>query len=207
MVKIKICGLTSVRDILFVNQYHPDYVGFVFADSRRKVTPYIAREMIGLLSPSIKKVGVFVNEHIEKVNEISEICQLDIVQLHGNETPYYCLQVNKPVWKAVRVKDAKSLDVIKEYGSVDAILLDTFSEKQYGGTGTIFDWDMVKQAGIDQKIVLAGGLNAANVTSAIKAVRPYCVDVSSSVETDGIKDGAKIKEFIDRVRLEDKNYV
>jgi phosphoribosylanthranilate isomerase len=165
MVKIKICGLTRMEDIHLVNRYRPDYVGFVFADSKRKVTPNIAKEMIGLLSPSIKKVGVFVNEHIERVKEIIDMCQLDIVQLHGDETPYYCTLMGQPVWKAIRVQNLKSLEMMKEY-PVEAILLDTYSKGQYGGVGKTFDWNLVKQAGKKQKLVLAGGLNAQNVATA-----------------------------------------
>ena len=203
MVKVKICGLTKIEDIHIMNRVQPDYIGFVFADSRRKMTPYLAREMVRLLSPSIKKVGVFVNEHVETVNEISELCRLDVVQLHGEETPYYCTLINRPIWKAVRMKNIESLKEADEY-PVEGILLDTFSKNVYGGTGKTFDWDMVTET--KHKIVLAGGLSAVNVTEAINTVQPYCVDVSSSVETDGVKDSMKIEAFISTVRMGERMY-
>ena len=203
MAKVKICGLTGMEDIHLINRFQPDYAGFVFADSRRRITPYLAREMIRVLSPSVKKVGVFVNEPAETVNEISELCDLDIVQLHGEETPYYCTLINRPIWKAVRMKNIDSLKEADDY-PVAGILLDTFSKNTYGGTGKTFDWNMITTT--KHKIILAGGLSDANAAKAISRVRPYCVDVSSSVETDGVKDGVKIKAFIDIVRMGEKMY-
>ncbi len=200
MSKIKICGLTNKQDIEYVNQLRPDYVGFVFAESRRKVTPEKVQELIQNLSPDIKTVGVFVNEHEDIVNEISMRCQLDVVQLHGDESPHYCTLVKPTIWKAVRVKDAKSLEQVKDY-PVEGILMDTYSKNEYGGTGRAFDWQMAAHYETGHKIVLAGGLNTENVMEAIQVIHPYCVDVSSGVETNGKKDPFKIKEFIEKVRL------
>ncbi|WHH59598.1 phosphoribosylanthranilate isomerase [Petroclostridium sp. X23] len=200
MVKVKICGLTTKKDIDIINKYRPDYIGFVFAESRRKVTPGIVREMTGALAAEIKKVGVFVNASAETVNEISDICEIDIIQLHGDETPYYCSLINKPIWKAVRVKDEKSLENVQQY-PVDTLLLDAYAADQYGGVGRTFDWELVSKIGADRRIILAGGLNNGNVEAAISLVHPYCVDVSSGVETDGRKDEAKIKEFLEKVRF------
>lgn len=205
MVKIKICGLTRMTDIQTVNECQPDYAGFVFAESRRRVTPAIAQTLIEKLSPSVKKVGVFVNEHIEKVMEIAQACDLDIIQLHGDETPYYCSLIDRPVWKALRVKNAETLQFMNQY-KVDAILLDSYTSGQQGGTGKAFDWSYMKYAGKNHKLVLGGGINASNVRTAISLSRPYCVDISSGVETNGVKDGYKIKEFIETVRMEDRSY-
>ncbi len=200
MSKVKICGLTRLQDIEYVNLYCPDYVGFVFAESRRKVTPEKVCELVQDLSPSIKTVGVFVNEKAERVNEISELCQLDVVQLHGDESPHYCTFIKRPIWKAVRVKDAKSFELVKGYPT-EGILMDTYSTSEYGGTGRAFDWQLAKHYETEHKIVLAGGLNSENVMEAIQAIHPYCVDVSSGIETNGQKDPLKIKDFIEMVRL------
>jgi phosphoribosylanthranilate isomerase len=157
--------------------------------------------MSEMLDFGIKKVGVFVNEDINIVNEISHICGLDIIQLHGEETPDYCLKIDRCVWKAFRIKDLSSLDKIPQY-TVDAILLDTYSNDDYGGTGKAFDWKLTTELVEKYKIVLAGGLNLDNVEDAVKTLHPYCVDVSSGVELDGIKNEEKIKEFIQKVRME-----
>lgn len=199
MVEVKICGLTAMKDISIVNKYRSDYAGFVFADSRRRVTPGIVTEMVEALLPSIKKVGVFVNENAERINEIVESCQLDIVQLHGDETPYFCSLIRKPVWKAIRIKGRESLEIAREY-NVDALLLDTYSKDHYGGVGRTFDWDIASEIGRIKKVVLAGGLTSHNVSGAIDVIRPFCVDVSSGVETECTKDEAKVKEFIDKIK-------
>jgi len=204
MVKIKICGLTRIQDIEYVNKYKPDYAGFVFAESKRKVTPYIARELIHYLSPDIKKVGVFVNMPVERVNEIIDICNLDIVQLHGDETPYYCTLIHKPVWKAILIKDSSSLTDMDNY-DVDAILFDSFSKESFGGTGRVFDWNIAASHKINKKLILAGGISANNVNQAIEIFNPYCVDVSSGVESDGVKSEYKIKQFIETIRRNQKN--
>lgn len=205
MTKIKICGLTRIKDIEYVNRYQPDYVGFIFAESRRRITPHIAKELIRHLSPDIKKVGVFVNEHVEKVMEIGELCNLDVLQLHGDETPYYCSLMKKPVWKGVRVQNVESVSAIKEY-DVEAVLLDTYSKSQHGGTGKIFDWNLARYLDKKHKLVLAGGINSSNVNQAVEMLRPFCIDVSSSVETNGVKDAEKIREIIEKVRLGEIKY-
>ncbi len=198
MTKIKICGLTKCEEISYINKYQPDYVGFVFAKSRRRVTTEMVSKMSEMLKPGIKKVGVFVNEDINVVNEISHICGIDVVQLHGDEAPEYCMKVDRTVWKAFRIKDYNSIDKISQY-NVDAILLDTYSKDDYGGTGRAFDWNLISGLNERYKIVLAGGLNLENVEDAVKTVHPYCVDVSSGVEINGVKDENKIREFANRV--------
>lgn len=199
MAKVKICGLTTEQDIQLVNQYHPDYVGFVFAKSTRQVTPLLVKELMRKLCPSIHKVGVFVNEKAQTVNEISKMCSLDIVQLHGDETPHYQALIHTPTWKAIRIYNTESLKCCQEY-KVEGIVLDTYSKNHYGGTGVAFDWCLAADMRCKSKIILAGGLNQENVEKAIKTITPYCVDVSSGVETDGIKDEEKIKQFIQAVR-------
>lgn len=207
MVKVKICGLRRELDIEYVNRYMPDYVGFVFAQSKRGVEPEEAKRISEALDNRIKKVGVFVNENFEDIIKTIEICGLDVVQIHGDESIEFFDKLMEEakgleVWKAVRVKDEASIKSLEGY-PVEAILLDTFVEGSYGGAGKTFDWNLANSAKKYGKIILAGGLNLSNITEAMKVTRPFAVDISSGVETDGFKDENKIKDFINAVR----NYI
>ncbi|NLP13202.1 MAG: phosphoribosylanthranilate isomerase [Clostridium sp.] len=209
MTGVKICGLRRKEDIEYVNRYMPQFVGFVFAESKRRVTKEWAKELRDGLLPSIRAVGVFVNEDMEKVVDIVKYTRLDCVQLHGDETPEYIEQLMESIkdnegkkieiWKGIRVKNEDSLRRMSEY-SVNAFILDTYVEGSYGGSGSVFDWHLAAFASEYGKIILAGGLNPQNVKEAVERVKPFAVDVSSGVETDGFKDEAKIKEFIRKVR-------
>jgi phosphoribosylanthranilate isomerase len=203
MAKIKICGLRRPADIEYVNQAKPEYAGFVFAPSKRRVTVQDAAQLGKRLLPGIQKVGVFVNEKVENVVQTAQMCCLDIVQLHGDETPGDIAYIRKNtglgIWKAVRVKDADSLSGLEIY-AVDAYLLDTYIDGSFGGTGKAFDWKIAREVGRSGRIILAGGLHAENVKNAIAIARPYGVDVSSGVETDGCKDEVKIRDFVCRAR-------
>ena len=197
MTKVKICGLLRPCDIEAVNAEKPDYIGFVFAESRRKVTLTQAAELKKLLLPDIIPVGVFVNEPIENIISLVSEGIIDVIQLHGLESATYIqelkLLTDKPVIKAIAVQSKG--DVQKWSGSAaDYLLLD----HKGGGTGQSFDWDMIGE--VDKLYFLAGGLNPKNITEAIRKTAPYAVDVSSGVENEGFKDPAKIKEFIRRVR-------
>lgn len=201
MAKIKICGLSRLDDILIVNKVLPDYIGFVFVKSRRQITPQQANILKLRLDDSIKSVGVFVNEDI---NIISDICNdniIDLVQLHGNEDAEYIEKlkklVTKPIIKAIRLKTSQDILQAQTTAS-DFLLYDTYHDKEYGGTGIAFDWSIIPKT--EKQIFLAGGISTENVVDAIKFVCPYCVDVSSSVETDGIKDNRKIIEIVNKVR-------
>lgn len=196
-VKIKICGLRRIEDIEAVNNFMPDYVGFVFAESKRKVTQEEVRELVTGLDTKIKKVGVFVNADINEVNRIAEFCSLDIVQLHGDETPEMCRRSIKPVWRALSVTDESIINEIEKYKDVcSAFVLDNGK----GGTGTSFDWSLIKNISEKYTVFVAGGLSPANVNDAIDIIKPFGVDTSSGVETNGWKDSGKIKEFIENVR-------
>jgi len=207
MTKVKICGLKRDEDIRYVNKYLPDYIGFVFAESKRRVTVEQAARLRNDLAPKVKAVGVFVNEDINKVVEAAAECRLDCIQLHGDEDGQYVEKLKElfksygdvEIWKAIRVKDERSLVVLDEY-EVDAFVLDTFVEGAYGGVGKVFDWRLAKLAKAFGKIIVAGGLSVDNVSDAVELVMPYGVDVSSKVETDGVKDEVKIKCFIEKVR-------
>ncbi|ERM92869.1 phosphoribosylanthranilate isomerase [Caldanaerobacter subterraneus] len=200
MVKVKICGLRRLEDIYYANQLQPDFIGFVFSESKRRVDLKEALEFVKRLKEGIKKVGVFVNEPIEKVMEIAEKLKLDVLQFHGDETQEYIDNFkNFTVWKAIRIRSKLDLKKTGEF-KVDAFLFDSFSEKGYGGTGEVFDWNILKAYKREIPVVLSGGLKEENVEEAIKLVRPYAVDVSSGVEVGGYKDFNKMKSFIEKVR-------
>ena len=199
MTKVKICGLKRREDILAVNKLRPDYVGFVFAKSKRQIDKYAAKELIYNLDKSIKTVGVFLNHPHETVKEINEYCGLDIIQLHGDESQQYCGLFRKDVWKAFRIKDKNSLRNLDSYNT-HGYLLDTYVKGEYGGTGEVFNWDIASKASQERFIILAGGLSNENIEEAIRTANPTVVDVSSGVETDGYKDYYKMKKFIEKVR-------
>lgn len=197
MVRVKICGITSASDALAAVEAGADALGFVFfGESPRCVTPELAAEIITALPPFVQTVGLFVNADISHVNAVAEQCRLDMVQLHGDETPQFCNLVERRVIKAFRVKDIASLDSIRDYRAA-GYLLDAWSPKAYGGTGVTFNWDAAKAAGQYGPIILAGGLTPENVRRAVEEVAPFAVDVSSGVESaPGRKDAAKVREFI-----------
>jgi phosphoribosylanthranilate isomerase len=179
-----------------VKEYGADLLGFVFADSRRRITlekaQSIAQEVKG-----VGKVGVFVNAPLHEVQDIVRSCKLDMVQLHGDESPEYCQALRLPVIKAVRVGGALQIENIKAF-NVDSLLLDTYTPGRYGGTGVAFDWasaqDMCRR--LQTKVLIAGGLMPHNVAEAIRILNPEGVDVSGGVETNGEKDVEKIRRFI-----------
>lgn len=196
MIKIKICGITSIEDALAAVEAGADALGFVFFEkSPRAITPEQAAAIIRRLPPLVQVVGLFVNEQVAVINTIADQCGLDIVQLHGDETPQFCAGVKRRVIKAFRVRDQSSLDQIGEY-DVAACLLDAWSPAARGGTGETFNWEIAAAAAASRCIVLAGGLTPENVAEAVKTVRPYAVDVSSGVESaPGNKDRRTMVEF------------
>ena len=201
MTKIKICGLSRLVDIDFVNEAMPDYIGFVFAKSKRQVDELQAEKLKEKLHPEIQAVGVFVNEDSDKVIRLCKKKIIDIVQLHGDENEAYIYKlremVNNPIIKAVRVKEYQ--DIMKAMKlDCDYLLLDAYKEGEYGGSGDAFDWSLIGD--IKKPYFLAGGINTENVVRAIEQVRPYGIDISSGVETDGLKDSSKIKDIILKVR-------
>lgn len=220
MTKIKLCGARREEDIIYMNKYMPDYVGFVFAEkSKRKVTVEQAAGLSCLLRREIKRVGVFVSQDIGMIKEAVSLCGLDVIQLSGDEDPDYIRLIKEKlpsaeIWKAIRVGDEAPgkaiLETMNLYGA-DKYLLDSYVEKSYGGNGVAFNWELVKDLFEGEKpfienenrmdkIIIAGGLNPENVRNAIDMFRPYGVDVSSGIETEGVKDETKIREFIYKVR-------
>ena len=210
MTKVKICGITNLEDALLSAKFGADALGFNFYEkSPRCIAPERAREIIEQLPLEILKVGVFVNETLEKIAEIAETAKLDALQLHGEETPEFARELkaktNLEIIKAFRVSpDFKPEDVLKY--ETDAILLDAYNLKEHGGTGETFDWEIAKQVReIFPNMYLAGGLSTNNIVSAVKKLNPFAVDVCSGVESGkGKKDKVKLINFIKFVRNEDK---
>ena len=197
MTKVKICGITSLEDALMAVEAGADALGFVFFDkSPRFIEPGRAARIIAELPPFVQVVGLFVNASLDFVNLTADSCRLDIVQLHGDESPSYCQAVRRRVMKVFRVRGMESLAPMADY-QVAAFLLDAYSPNAYGGTGASFDWDCALSAKGHGPIILAGGLDPDNVASAVARVVPYGVDVSSGVESSpGRKDAEKVRRFI-----------
>lgn len=197
MVKVKICGITSLEDARAAVDAGADALGFVFYDkSPRNINPDVAARIIAKLPPFVQTVGLFVNEEPEKVNWTADYCGIDVVQLHGDETPEECLEINRRVIKAFRIKDIVSIEPMGKY-QVSGYLLDAWSPDHFGGTGKSFNWEMARAARQYGRIILAGGLSPENVTEAVTVVQPYAVDVSSGLESaPGKKDLNRMREFI-----------
>ncbi|MDQ7842769.1 MAG: phosphoribosylanthranilate isomerase [Armatimonadota bacterium] len=202
MVRVKICGIRSASAAVAAAEAGADAIGLVFAPGRRQVTVDQARAIVAALPPFVTRVGVFVDEDPARIREVAASVPLDLVQLHGSESPRYCAALGLPVIKAVRMRDRTSGAALGEY-RVAGFLLDSFEPNLAGGTGKPFPWALAAGLRAPAPLILAGGLTAENVGEALEIVRPYGVDVSSGVETDGRKDPAKIREFIRRVRLWD----
>ena len=200
-VKVKVCGMTQWEDAEYAVEQGADAVGFIFyKKSPRSVTMKEAREIILKLPPFVDSVGVFVNESPDRVNKIADYCGLDLVQLHGEESPAFCRKIHRRVIKAFRVADLQSIKQMEKY-SVSGFLLDTFCDDLHGGTGKTFDWNLALPAKKMGPVILAGGLTPRNVAQAVRQVRPYGVDVCSGVEkTPGIKDPEKVRAFLKNIR-------
>ncbi|MGH2015600.1 phosphoribosylanthranilate isomerase [Aerococcus urinaeequi] len=199
MVKVKICGLRRPEDIEAANAAKPDYVGFIFVpETKRYVKPDLAASFRRDLAADIQTVGVFVNAPIEEIVAICQAGTIDLVQLHGEEDQAYIAhlkgQVDQHIIKSVAVGD----ELVVDPNQADYLLFDSLSPSR-GGSGKIFDWQMVS-AYQEKPFFLAGGLGVENIEEALKVVRPYAVDASSSLETDGVKDPVKMQEFVAKIR-------
>ncbi len=199
IVKIKICGITNLEDALVASKFGTDALGFIFAKSPRNIEPATAKNIIQKLPPFITSVGVFKDERIDVINRIISSTGIDVVQLHGAESPEYCRLIkNARVIKRIKIDhETKFSDVLREMAkySVSGYLLDPGE-----GSGRIFDWNIIKN--IEGTIIIGGGLNTENVKSMLTLLRPYGIDVCSGVEKfPGKKDPIKIKTFIKEVRI------
>ena len=202
MTKVKFCGLTRLSDIEEVNELKPEFIGFVFwPRSKRVVTREQAAELKAALDPAIKAVGVFVDEDIEVVKALLNDDIIDIAQLHGNEDEDYIKELKnksgKQVIKAFKIRSEDDLKLAEE-SSADMVLLDSGM-----GTGKTFNWDLI--GSVSRPYFLAGGLAPETAAEAIGELNPYALDVSSGIETEGVKDNAKMAAFISAVRKEENH--
>lgn len=197
VMRVKICGITSLDDAREAVAAGADALGFVFyPPSPRAIEPALAAQIVGQLPPFVTTVGLFVNEDPQRVAEIAEQCRLDVVQLHGDEAPEQCVCPGRKVIKALRLRDEHDLALAARY-RVDALLVDAWVADAYGGTGQLGRWDLARQLTADAVVILAGGLTPDNVAEAVEAVSPFAVDVSSGVEAaPGKKDPLLMQAFV-----------
>jgi phosphoribosylanthranilate isomerase len=215
VTKVKICGLSEIEHALVAAEAGADFVGVVFAEGRRKVSPERAQEIskvVRTLKNQPQVVGVFANHPAAEVNPIAQYCNLDRVQLSGDEAWQFCLRIERPITKTMHVSPATTAEqLIAEIekgrrlmkGKDFIILLDTRVGNLSGGTGRRFDWQVAKEVAARFPVMVAGGLDPDNVSELVRLVRPWGVDVSGGVETGGRKDPAKITAFVESVRNAD----
>ena len=223
MTRIKICGIREEAHALAVAEAGADFIGVVFAPSRRQITPDRARHIASVIKKRnhhVEVVGVFVNMPATEVNKVADFCALDWVQLSGDEPWEYCHEITKPIIKAIRISPQSPNVILSAAKNLNAelaagakllstqkfiALLDSQVEGTYGGTGLTFNWNLAQQVAKRFPIIIAGGLGSENVAQAIEMVLPWGVDVSSGVEIEGVKDAAKIRAFIETVRQTDEH--
>ncbi|MEE3489372.1 MAG: phosphoribosylanthranilate isomerase [Methanobrevibacter sp.] len=198
MVKIKICGLKRLEDIEIVNRHKPDYIGFVFADSKRKVSHDLARQMKENLDSDIVSVGVFVDASADEILGLFDDGTIDIAQLHGSESEEFIKNLKDKTDNQLKIINAIEMNEgidLKKYDNSEADYLLLDSGK---GSGKTFDWKLIRKD-LKKEFFLAGGLTSSNIAQAIEEFKPYAVDLSSSLETDGFKDENKIKEIMEAI--------
>ncbi len=206
MIKIKICGMTNAADAAAAVEAGADALGFVFfRNSPRCVEIEAVKRIVADLPPLVLSVGVFVNEDGKVVRDVMDECGLALAQLHGDETAAYCEALGRPVIRALRLRTRGDLLALAEYkgrAQVRGILVDAYSDREYGGSGKVADWALAAEAAKAAPVLLAGGLTPETVQEAIRAVHPYGVDVSSGVEiSPGRKDHEKVRAFINAARV------
>lgn len=202
MISVKFCGMRRKEDIQYANECRPDYVGFILTDGfKRTVSKEDFLALEKGLDKNIKRVGVFVNERPHNILELAE--HLDVIQLHGDEDHttvfYYSDVTNCEIWKAVRAKSPEDIERYK-WNHIDKLLIDSFSEDSVGGTGKRIDTEIVKNAKIEKPFFIAGGITAENIAEIVRDTKPYGVDISSGIETDGFKDLQKMKKIMQILR-------
>lgn len=199
-MKVKMCGLRRTEDVSYANEVKPDYIGFIFANTWRKVSIDTAAKLRKILNPEIKAVGVFVNESLEVMIQTAKEVPLDVIQLHGDETEEVIQTLREnlkiEIWKAARVQTSEDIENVQKL-SVDKILLDSFSKEAYGGTGKVMDISLVEQACIKKPFFIAGGLNIENTGNIINRIQPFGIDISSGIETEKKKDFKKMKKIME----------
>ncbi len=200
-MKVKVCGITNLDDALLSEQLGSDALGFIFYNkSKRFIEPGKAKKIIEQLSPFTLKVGVFVNEVPEIVNKVAAELKLNFVQLHGDEDEAYISKIIYPIIKCFRVNEEFNFSTLQKVNT-SAFLLDTFSNKEYGGTGKSFNWKLIPE-NLKHKIILAGGVSSKNIETIFDMINPVAVDLSSALEKEpGKKDIQKLKEFFNQINF------
>ncbi|HXD82610.1 MAG TPA: phosphoribosylanthranilate isomerase [Candidatus Acidoferrum sp.] len=197
MVQVKICGICDVAGAAAAVEAGADLIGFHFCSSQRRVTPEEAKAILDSLTLRPTIVGVFIDQEAEEVRQIAEFVSLDVVQLHGSESPGF--DAGRPVMKVLKVKDGQVPDTD---GWPDPVMLDTWSSDQRGGTGQVWDWELARPLLAARKVFIAGGLEPGNVGKVVSVFKPHGVDVSSGVESSiRVKDPDKVRAFVHAVRL------
>ena len=200
-MKVKICGITNIEDAQLACELGADAVGFIFYEkSKRFVENQKVKSIISMLPSSVEKVGVFVNEPPENINRISKEISLTVAQLHGNESPDFLTEINLPIWKALRVKEDFDFTLTNNFMNCK-IMLDAYSQNEFGGTGKTFNWNIIPDS-LKSEIILAGGISSFNIEEIYKNIKPAWVDISSSLEIQpGKKDKIKLEDFFNKVNI------
>ena len=202
-MKLKICGINDINILQYACDMGVDYVGFILANnSPRKISHDFLASLENFNFKDASPVFVFVNPSVEEVEKVITQIKNPILQFHGDEGDAFCKQFNHPFWKTIRVKNSQSLKSINDFSSADAILLETFSDSSYGGTGKVFDWSLLNNISLEQRYVLAGGINSENIKKAV-SMNPWCIDVNSGVESSlALKNKNLIAEIIKKFKNE-----
>ena len=196
-MKLKICGIRDLNILQYACEAGVDFVGFIMAnDSPRKISNDFLESLETFDFKETSPVFVFVNPSVEEVKKIITKIENPILQFHGDEGDNFCQQFNQIFWKTIRIKNSQSLDAINYFPSANALLLETFSNDAYGGTGKVFDWSLLENISLQNKFILAGGINSENLEDAI-SLNPWCIDVNSGVESSlALKDKTLIDQVI-----------
>lgn len=202
-MKLKICGINDIDILQHACEAGLDFVGFIMVnESPRNISNNFLASLESFNFLSTTPVFVFVNPSVDEVKKITSNFENAILQFHGDEEDSFCRQFDQLFWKTIRVKDSQSLEAINDFPSADAILLETFSQDAYGGTGKVFDWGLLEKISVQRKFVLAGGINPKNIKEAV-SVDPWCIDVNSGVESSvALKDKALMDEIIKNINNE-----
>ena len=200
-MKLKICGILDINILQHACEANVDFVGFIMANnSPRKISNDFLDSLENFNFLDTVPVFVFVNPSVEEVEKVTTKIENPILQFHGDEGDNFCKQFNKSFWKTIRVKNFQSLETINDFPSADALLLETYSDDIYGGTGEMFDWNLLENISLQKKFILAGGINSENIKEAV-SLSPWCIDVNSGVESSlALKDKTLIDQMIENFK-------